>query len=101
MKRVIVLLLLVALTFGLAGCSQNNTPMHANNMLEPLERYESAMSGYGYIYIVKDMDTNVCYIICSFSGRWSMCPYYVINENGKPEIAVYGVNYFAKDSDAV
>lgn len=101
MKRVIVLLLLVALTLGLAGCSRNDTPMHANDMFEPLERYESAMGGYGYTYIVKDVNTNVCYIICSKNGRWAMCPYYVINEDGKPEIAVYEVNYVAKDSDPV
>ena len=101
MKHAFIVSLLIILTFCLAGCSQYDTPMRANDMFKPLERYESIMGDYGYTYIVKDVDTNVCYIICSKDGKWSLCPYYVINDDGKPEIAVYGVNYYAKDSNPV
>ena len=40
-----------------------------------------------------DKDTKIVYVYTERSYSTSTMPYYVLNENGKPEIAVYGENY--------
>lgn len=44
--------------------------------------------------ICYDPTTNVCYyMVYRNSYSSGLSPYYIIGEDGKPEIAVYGVNY--------
>ena len=40
-----------------------------------------------------DKDTKIVYVYTERSYSTSTMPYYVWNENGKPEIAIYGENY--------
>ena len=40
-----------------------------------------------------DKDTKIVYIYTEHVYSVSMTPYYVLDENGKPEIAIYGENY--------
>ena len=40
-----------------------------------------------------DKDTKIVYVYTERAYSTSTMPYYVLNENGKPEIAVYGENY--------
>lgn len=40
-----------------------------------------------------DKDTKIVYVYTERSYSTSTMPYYVLDENGKPEIAVYGENY--------
>ena len=40
-----------------------------------------------------DKDTKIVYVYTERSYSTSTMPYYVLNENGKPEIAIYGENY--------
>lgn len=55
--------------------------------------YKDQSGNCGYQYIVYDRCTKVVYVMISASYRLSMSPYYIINENGEPEIAVFGENY--------
>ena len=40
-----------------------------------------------------DKDTKIVYVYTERPYSTSTMPYYVLDENGKPEIAVYGENY--------
>lgn len=40
-----------------------------------------------------DKDTKIVYVYTERSYSTSTMPYYALDENGKPEIAVYGENY--------
>ena len=43
--------------------------------------------------LVYDPITKVCYIIIDGYHIAGITPYYIIGKDGKPEIAIYGVNY--------
>ena len=52
----------------------------------------------GYIfnqYFVYDKTTKIVYVVQGSDrlGGIGIMPYYVLDENGKPEIAIYGENY--------
>lgn len=40
-----------------------------------------------------DKDTKIVYVYTEHVYSVSMTPYYALDENGKPEIAIYGENY--------
>ena len=40
-----------------------------------------------------DKDTKIVYVYTERAYSTSTMPYYTLDENGKPEIAVYGENY--------
>lgn len=44
-------------------------------------------------YFVYDKTTKIVYVVQSPDCYSGITPYYVLDENGKPEIAVYGENY--------
>ena len=47
-------------------------------------------------YFVYDKTTKIVYVAQgsdSYGGVSGITPYYVLDENGKPEIAIYGENY--------
>ena len=44
-------------------------------------------------YFVYDKTTKIVYVVQSPDRYSGITPYYVLDENGKPEIAVYGENY--------
>lgn len=44
-------------------------------------------------YFVYDKTTKIVYVIQSPDRYSGITPYYVLDENGKPEIAIYGENY--------
>ena len=43
--------------------------------------------------LLYDPETKVVYMYICTLNRAGISPYYIIGENGKPEIAMYGVNY--------
>jgi len=51
------------------------------------------ISGNGYSVICYDPVTKICYLVVSVPYKYGISPYYIIGENGEPEIAVYGMNY--------
>ena len=95
---VILLLLILCLV---TGCKNTNaTDIYGNERTTEYglvqiksERYGNSMSGAFLRSIVYDPVTMVCYITLNGCGLYGISPYYVINEDGKPEIAIYGVNY--------
>lgn len=44
-------------------------------------------------YFVYDKTTKIVYVLQNTSCYGGITPYYILDENGKPEIAVYGENY--------
>lgn len=44
-------------------------------------------------YFVYDKTTKIVYVVQSPDRYSGITPYYVLDENGKPEIAIYGENY--------
>ena len=44
-------------------------------------------------YFVYDKTTKIVYVLQDSSCYGGITPYYILNENGKPEIAVYGENH--------
>jgi len=93
-KKIAIILLLAVLTVTLAGCASKTIDSKG------IERYVS----YGLIEVetldteskttvAYDPRTMICYLKFIDVYRLGISPYYVIGEDGKPEIAVYGVNY--------
>ena len=44
-------------------------------------------------YFVCDKITKIVYVLQDSNYYGGITPYYVLDENGKPEIAIYGENY--------
>ena len=96
MKKVILVLLLAAVLFVVAGCS---TKVIDDKGVERKTDYGFIIIDQPYSgidecrEIAYDPITKICYIIIDGFYRAGISPYYIIGEDGKPEIAVYGVNY--------
>lgn len=65
-----------------------------------IERYVSyglieieTLDTEGNTTIAYDPRTMICYLKINHLYRLGISPYYIIGADGKPEIAVYGVNY--------
>lgn len=95
-KRFLLLAILVLFAILLSGCVSKTIDSKG------IERYVS----YGLIEIdtldggidsdtvvAYDPQTMICYLKVTGYYRLGISPYYIIGEDGKPEIAVYGVNY--------
>ena len=100
-KNLIVLLLMAGLALSFTGCVGD----------EVINEKGEKVSSYGQFIEIKrnhytdsntnatdqifmyDKDTKIVYVYTERSYSTSTMPYYVLNENGKPEIAVYGENY--------
>ena len=72
-KKLLIGLLVSGLALSFAGCGGNT------NATDQIFMY--------------DKDTKIVYVYTERSYSTSTMPYYVLDENGKPEIAVYGENY--------
>lgn len=91
-KRIFVIIILMITLLCLTGCTETD--------INGEERYiEYGMfklrdiSGNGSSNVMYDPNTRICYLVVSTVHRYGITPYYIIGEDGKPEIAVYGVNY--------
>lgn len=95
-KKAILLTMFMLLIIVLAGCTKvtdpNGIERNASYGLVEVEtKFNSAI--HGNAVVCYDPKTMVCYLKILESYRMGLSPYYVIGEDGKPEIAVYGVNY--------
>ena len=96
MKKIILVLLLASVLFVLASCT---TKVIDENGIERESQY--GLIVVDKLYHDSDMDcivaydprTKICYMIIDAFRRAGVSPYYIIGEDGKPKIAVYGVNY--------
>ena len=44
-------------------------------------------------FFLYDTETKIVYVLLNGDVDSGITPYYVLDENGKPEIAIYGENY--------
>lgn len=95
-KKAVLLLMFMLLIVVMAGCTkvidQNGIERNVSYGLVEVEtKFNSTINGNAVVCY--DPKTMVCYLKILESYRMGLSPYYVIGEDGKPEIAVYGVNY--------
>ena len=97
-KAILAIVCYILLLFVLSGCT-------THTIVNPETNIEYEIQ-YG-LYVVKrvyahgdassiiayDPKTNVCYFVVDNFRRAGITPYYIIGEDGTPEIAVYGKNY--------
>ncbi len=96
MKKIFVCLMLVSCLFALAGCKTKITDEFGNERIVGFGLVEvKALSEQRYERnkICYDPATKICYLKAEGYHSLAICPYYIIGEDGAPEIAVYGVNY--------
>lgn len=93
MKKFIIVFIMLAIIIFLTGCERAKVKD---------ENGEYVNSTFGLIEIetkhqkqlLYDPETKVVYMYIYTSGyRAGISPYYIIGEDGKPEVAIYGVNY--------
>lgn len=96
MKKFFVLLCLVVCLFALSGCKkatdQYGVERNVRKGLLEIEEF----SDNGVMSICCDPSTNICYLVMDATYEHAISPYYVMGEDEKPEIAVYGKNYKPK-----
>ena len=102
-KNLTVGLLIAGLALSFTGCDDkeiNDSGEKVQSFGQFIEFKEIKIaSSHGWYmfsqYFVYDKTTKIVYVVQG-SDRYSISgitPYYVLDENGKPEIAIYGENY--------
>ena len=89
MKKIVLAILCIAVLLLVTACSEHNTKDGKEIYFDfVLIRHMGDNS-----HICYDPETNICYVIILNRGYGkAISPYYII-QDGKPVIAVYGVNY--------
>ena len=102
-KKLLIGLLVSGLALSFAGCDDkeiNDSGEKVQSFGQFIEFKEIKIaSSNGYMfsqYFVYDKTTKIVYVAQGsdrYGGISGITPYYVLDENGKPEIAIYGENY--------
>lgn len=98
-KNLIVVLLMAGLALSFAGCgdkviNDKGEKVQSFGQFIEINRTKINLSGYTLSqYFIYDKTTKIVYVLQDSSWYSGITPYYVLNENGKPEIAIYGGNY--------
>lgn len=99
-KNLTVGLLMAGLALLFAGCGDkviDDSGEKVQSFGQFIEFKEIKIeSSHGYIfsqYFVYDKTTKIVYVIQGSDRLSGITPYYVLDENGKPENAIYGENY--------
>lgn len=98
-KNLIVGLLMAGLALSFAGCGDkviNDKGEKVQSFGQFIEIKETQIASNGYIfnqYFVYDKTTKIVYVLQGLKNFSGITQYYVLDENGKPEIAIYGENY--------
>lgn len=94
MKKIILLLIFIISLFIFSGCGRT--------VIDESGIEHKVLYGFLLInkfhndncsYVCYDPTTKICYIIIINNHRAAISPYYVINDNGEPELAIYQKNY--------
>lgn len=99
-KNLTVGLLMAGLALSFAGCGGDEVINEKGEKVQSFGQFieikETQIVSNGYIfnqYFVYDKTTKIVYVLQGLKNFSGITPYYVLDENGKPEIAVYGENY--------
>lgn len=98
-KKLLIGLLVSGLTLSFAGCgdkviNDKGEKVQSFGQFIEINRTDINLSGYTLSqYFIYDKTTKIVYVLQDTSCYSGITPYYVLNENGKPEIAIYGENY--------
>ena len=99
-KKLLIGLLVSGLALSFTGCGdkavndKGEKVQSFGHFIEINKTYVTSSNGYIYSqYFVYDKTTKIVYVLQDSSCYGGIIPYYILNENGKPEIAVYGENY--------
>ena len=99
-KKLLIGLLVSGLALSFTGCGDkvvNDKGEKVQSFGQFIEINKTDVtSSNGYIYsqyFVYDKTTKIVYVLQGSEHYSGITPYYVLNKNGKPEIAIYGENY--------
>lgn len=100
-KNLTVGLLMAGLVFSFAGCgdkeiNDSGEKVQSFGQFIEFKEIKIASSNGWYMvsqYFVYDKTTKIVYVAQGSDRYGGITPYYVLDENGKPEIAIYGENY--------
>ena len=99
-KNLIVGLLVSGLALSFTGCGGDKIINDKGEKVQlfgqfiEINRTDIKLSGYTLSqYFIYDKTTKIVYVLQDTSCYSGITPYYVLDENGKPEIAIYGENY--------
>ena len=99
-KNLIVGLLMAGLALSFAGCGdkvindKGEKVQSFGQFIEINKTDVTSSNGYRFSqYFVYDKTTKIVYVLQGSEHYSGITPYYVLNKNGKPEIAIYGENY--------
>ena len=99
-KKLLIGLLVSGLAFSFTGCgdeviNDNGEKVSSYGQFVEINKKNIVSSnGFTFIqYFVYDKTTKIVYVLQGLKNFSGIAPYYVLDENGKPEIAIYGENY--------
>ncbi len=93
MKRILLIVCVILLVITLTGCARVTDDYGIERSVSYGLVTIDKVSGDGYFEICYDPTTKICYMKITGYYRLAVSPYYIIGNDGKPEIAIYGVNY--------
>lgn len=100
-KKLLIGLLVSGLALSFTGCvgdeviNEKGEKVSSYGQFIEIKRnhYTDSRGNATYQIFMYDKDTKIVYVYTERSYSTSTMPYYALDENGKPEIAVYGENY--------
>ena len=100
-KKLLIGLLVSGLALSFTGCGGDEVINEKGEKVQSFGQFieinkTSIVLSDGYTvnqYFVYDKTTKVVYVFQGLKNFSGITPYYVLDKNGKPEIAVYGENY--------
>lgn len=91
MKKLFIVIIMLVIMIFFTGCEKvKDENGDYVNLLYGLVEIKEVTASNRLLY---DFETKVVYMQIHSGYTAGLSPYYIIGENGKPEIAVYGVNY--------
>ena len=99
-KKLLIGLLVSGLSLSFTGCGdkvvndKGEKVKSFGQFIEINKTDVTSSNGYRFSqYFVYDKTTKIVYVLQGSEHYSGITPYYVLNKNGKPEIAIYGENY--------
>ena len=100
-KKLLIGLIVSGLALSFTGCGGDEVINEKGEKVQSFGQFieinkTSIVLSDGYTvdqYFVYDKTTKFVYVFQGLKNFSGITPYYILDENGKPEIAIYGENY--------